>query len=226
MDIRIEHLMEGAGKARGTAVIIDVFRAATTAAWILGKGAEKIIIAGNFRDAFELKKDDPSYILVGEKHGLSVRGFDHGNSPSAFRDVDPSGKTVVMKTSSGTAGILRAKKADEVLFAGFVNASASVRYLKEKDPRIVSLVGMGWEGERKTDEDELCAYYLKQRLEGREADYGRIMMHLRKAASSRRFFSGKPDWPVQDYVCGLELDRFDFSMKVVKDGTHLAVVKA
>src|SRR5512137_1851925 len=111
MDIKIDRLMAGANRARGTAVIIDVFRAATTACWIFSRGAGKIVIANNFRDAFELKKDDPGLVLIGEKHGLPVKGFDYGNSPSALANADLSGKTVVMKTSSGTSGILRAKKA-------------------------------------------------------------------------------------------------------------------
>jgi 2-phosphosulfolactate phosphatase len=49
MEIRIESLLEGAQRATGTVVIIDVFRAFTTAAVALARGASKIIMASKGR---------------------------------------------------------------------------------------------------------------------------------------------------------------------------------
>jgi len=92
MDIVIDSLMEGAERAKGTAVIIDVFRAATTAACIMQRGAEEIVLAESFDDAFRRKNDDSSCVLVGERHGLRVDGFDYGNSPYEVEGADFSGK--------------------------------------------------------------------------------------------------------------------------------------
>ena len=226
MEIVIEHLLEGAKRAKGTAVIIDVYRAATTAACIMGGGAKELVLAESFEDAFRRKKKDPSCILVGEKHGLPVHGFDQGNSPHDASLFDYSGKKAVMKTSSGTAGILAAGEADEVLFAGFVNAKATVRYLKENDPENVTLVCMGWEGMKDTEEDVLCAEYLKALLLGEAPDYAPIKERLRNAESSQRFFSGNPDWPEEDFYCAVDLDRFHYALKAVKRGRETVLVKA
>jgi 2-phosphosulfolactate phosphatase len=226
MEIVIEHLLEGAKRAKGTVVIIDVYRAATTAANILDRGAEEIILADSFEDAFDQKKNDPSIVLVGEKHGLFVPGFDHGNSPYEASRTDYAGKKVVMKTSSGTAGILAAREADEILFAGFVNAKATARYINEHSPEKVSLVCMGWEGKKETEEDVLCAEYLRDLFLGKTPDYALIKDHLRRADCSQRFFSGNPDWPDKDFYCAVDLDRFDYAMKAEKKGNKTVLVKA
>ncbi len=226
MEIVISHLTGGARNATGLVVVIDVFRAASTAAYIFGSGADEIILAGSFAEAFGCKKRDPDCVLVGEKHGLFVPGFDYGNSPYKASLVDFSGKKVVMKTSSGTVGLLAAGKADEVLFAGFVNASASAEYVKRKKPARVTIVGMGWEGRKKTDEDELCAEYLEMLLTDGVPDFEGIKEHLRHAESSQRFFSDKPDWSEKDFYYSLDLDRFGYAMKVVSRGNEKVLVKA
>lgn len=51
--------------------------------------------------AYKIKEQNDSYILVGERHGKILPGFDYGNSPSQIKNVDFSGKTVV-HTSAGT----------------------------------------------------------------------------------------------------------------------------
>ena len=218
--------MSGARGAKGLAVIIDVFRAATTAAYIMGNGAEEIILAGSFKEAFGYKKSVPECVLVGEKHGLSVPGFDYGNSPYKASLADFTGKTVVMKTSSGTAGILAARDADVVLFACFVNASATVRHIKKKNPAQVTIVGMGWEGKKKTEEDELCAEYLDMLLSGGVPVFDEIKEHLLHAESSQRFFSDKPEWSEKDFYYALDLDKFDYALKAVKKGDRKVLIKA
>ncbi len=226
MEIVLSHLLRGARSASGLAVIIDVFRAASTAAYILGNGAEEIVLAKTFNEAFEYKRKDPGCVLVGEKHGLSVPGFDYGNSPYKASLADFSGKKVVMKTSSGTAGILSAGRADEVLFAGFVNVSASAEYIAKKGPARVTIVGMGWEGRKKTEEDELCAEYLEMLLTNGVPDFDGMKESLRHAESSRRFFSDKPDWSEKDFYYALDLDRFDYAMKAVNNGGITSLVRA
>ncbi len=69
-------------------------------------------------------------------------------------------------TSSGTQGIVNATNADEIITGSFVNAAAIVRYISKKQPKIVSLVCMGYACEYPTDEDTLCAEYIKNELEG------------------------------------------------------------
>jgi len=226
MEIASLSLLDGAARARGTAVIIDVFRAATTACYVFGAGAERIIVAKSLKHAFELKKNDPSYILIGERHGLFVKGFDFGNSPSGIDGQDFSGKTVVFKTSSGTHGILKARNAHEILFTGFVNAGATVKYIRNNNNSLVSLVPMGWEGKTPTEEDELCADYLRCLLENKLGNYENLLEYLRNTESAKRFFNGNPDFPQQDFFYSTSLDRFDYALKVLKEGDNLIITKA
>ena len=56
MKIYINSLLSGAKNARGTVIIIDVFRAFSTAAFAFVGGAEKIILVNGAQKALELKK--------------------------------------------------------------------------------------------------------------------------------------------------------------------------
>jgi 2-phosphosulfolactate phosphatase len=67
MNIKILQLLDGAKVAEGITVIIDVFRAFSTACYAVEKGIEKIYPVGNIEMAYELKKANPDYILVGER---------------------------------------------------------------------------------------------------------------------------------------------------------------
>ena len=82
MNIQILHLIEGAKAARGITVVIDVFRAMSLEAYMLERGAEKIIPVGDKDLAYRLKEKNPNAILAGERHGKILPGFDVGNSPS------------------------------------------------------------------------------------------------------------------------------------------------
>ena len=66
-----------------TAVVIDVLRATTTIACALGNGAEAI---ETFSDLNELTKKanqwpESSRLLLGERGGQRLKGFNLGNSP-------------------------------------------------------------------------------------------------------------------------------------------------
>jgi 2-phosphosulfolactate phosphatase len=132
MEIRRLSLLEGARRAKGTTVIIDVFRAFTTAAFVIANGAETIIPVGTIEEAFELRRCNPGWLIMGEVHGHKVQGFDYGNSPDEVSQVDFTGKTVIQRTSSGVQGILTASGADEVLLGSFVTAEATIDYIMRK----------------------------------------------------------------------------------------------
>ena len=59
MDIRIDSMLPGAERAVGAVVIIDVFRAFTTAAVALAGGADKIIVVGDVEEAMDRIEDLP-----------------------------------------------------------------------------------------------------------------------------------------------------------------------
>ena len=94
MKIEIIKSLKDADKATGLAVVIDVFRAFTTEAYIFANGASKIIPVLDLDEAYKLKKENPEYILVGERGGIKPEGFDYGNSPTEILNVDFTGKTI------------------------------------------------------------------------------------------------------------------------------------
>jgi len=92
--------------------------------------------------------------------------FDFGNSPSEISGIDFGGKTSIQRTSAGTQGIVVASRAERLYAASLVTAEATIRALLACPTDWVSLVAMGDNGIKRTDEDELCAIHLRDRLEG------------------------------------------------------------
>lgn len=55
MQVRIESLVEGAERARGTVIVIDIFRPFSTAAIALGRGAQHLILNSEPAQALALR---------------------------------------------------------------------------------------------------------------------------------------------------------------------------
>ena len=219
MEIQILQLLDGARQARGLTVIIDVFRAFSTACYAYHSGAAKIIPVGSIDLAYRLKKQNPDYILLGERNEQKPEGFDFGNSPSQLVAEKITGKTLVHTTSSGTQGIANATNAAEIITGSFVNADAIARYIQQQNPAVVSLVCMGYACEYPTDEDTLCAEWIKNELEGQPNDFAAMVEIIRTGSGARFFDPEKQSWsPQADFELCLALNRFDFVLKVENDG--------
>ncbi|MBD3310770.1 2-phosphosulfolactate phosphatase, partial [Candidatus Woesearchaeota archaeon] len=140
--------------------------------------------------------------------------------------TDFSGKTAVMSTSAGTCGIICAKKADEIVLGSFVCAKAVADYILKKRPDTVTLVALGNAGLKKTDEDELCAAYIKELLQGKSPDEEYYLDRLRHSPDAQRFFDpAKKHSPEGDFYCASDLNRFDFVMKVQRQGKYMEIIK-
>ena len=217
MNIQILQLIDGAKAARGLTVIIDVFRAFSVEAYLFAQGAKKIIPVGDAELAYGLKKENPQFILAGERHGKILPDFDMGNSPSQNILIDVNGKTVVHTTSAGTQGIANAIYADEILGCSLVNARATAEYIRKSGAEKVSLVCMGLEALAPTEEDTLCARYIKNLLENKPLDLTLEIEKL-KYTSGAKFFDPKQKdvFPKGDFAMCTDADRFDFVLKLVK----------
>lgn len=215
MDIRILHMTEGAKQAEGTAVIIDVFRAFTWEAVMFERGAKVIYPTASIEESWRLKEEFPDAVIAGERNGVKVEGFDFGNAPSELETLDMTGRTVIHTTSAGTQGIILAANAVEILTGALINAAATAAYIRKKNPAVVSLVAMGWKGERDSEEDVLCAEYLKSLLEGRPMpDINELAQNLRNT-EGKKFFD-----PAQQAV----FPRADFDSCTAVDRCHFAVI--
>jgi 2-phosphosulfolactate phosphatase len=218
LKIRRLSLLQGAKQATGLAVIIDVFRAFTTAAYAVANGAERIYPVATVEEAFELKRLHNNWVLMGERNGKQVPGFDYGNSPYDIKDLDFTGYSLIQTTSAGTRGLFNAYSADEILPGSFVIADAIVDYIEKKEPKILSLVAMGWGGVVKTQEDELLAKYIESKLVGKELDFKAMKTEVRAHPEGAKFFnSSQKTFKEGDFHCAMDLNRFNFCLKLIKN---------
>ena len=218
MNIKILHMIEGAKEATGIAVIIDVFRAFTVEAYLMNNGAKKIIPVGDMEIAYNYRDRNQEAILVGERHGKILPGFDYGNSPSQLENVDLKDKIIVHTTSAGTQGIANAKKAQEILAGSLVNAKAIAEYIRRNKYEDISLVCMGLEAVSETEEDNLCAYYIKSLLENKPMELKDEIEKL-KHTSGAKFFDKEQQevFPEKDFYLSTEVDKFNFILKLEED---------
>ncbi|MCX5215176.1 2-phosphosulfolactate phosphatase [Kitasatospora sp. NBC_00240] len=202
------------------AVVVDVMRAFTVAAWAFAQGAEKIVLAGSLDEALVLKARHPDWVAI--KDGPSAPGFDTVNSPGLLRSLDLGGRTVVQKTTAGTVGALAVREASLVLCAGFVVAEATAGLLRARGCDSVTFVVTGEDGQ--ADEDLACAQYIARRATGDGTDPAEF---LRRAGESRAAYElaqgvrqgVHPD----DVALCLELDRFPFGMVATSEDSLMVL---
>ena len=214
MQLEIHDFVAGARAAQGSVVVIDVFRAFTTACYAAAGGARVVPVA-DIEVARALAARPPGWLQAGERHGRDLPGFDFGNSPARIAQAALSGRTLVHTTHSGTQGLTQADRADEVLTGSFANAGAVVRYLRMRAPARVSIVRMGFEACERAVEDDLCAELLAARLAGRDYDVAGLAARLRSASAAAKFFDPAATWaPEADFALCAAVDRFDFVLRL------------
>jgi 2-phosphosulfolactate phosphatase len=217
MKVEILEFTEGARRAKGAAVIIDVFRAFSVSCYAYDAGASGIIATAGIDDAFQLKEKYNNSVLVGERDEKRIEGFDFGNSPTEIILADFRGKTVIHTTTAGTQGVINATGAELVLTGSFVNADAIVRYLKAHDPPSVTLVAMGYRAVFSAEEDLLCAEYIADGLLNRKTVSEQRISAL-KNTSGKRFFNPDNRYfspPSDFFLCTMQ-NRFDFVLRAEK----------
>ena len=158
-------------------------------------------------------------ILCGERGGAIIDGFHYGNSPSQVEKVDFCRKTVLHTTSAGTQGTANASGADEILGGCLLSAKAIACYIKKKNPPQVSLVCMGLAGERPTDEDTLCAEYIKSLLEDRPLqDLDARIRRLAQTDGAKFFDPAQQSvFPEADFHIAVQADICPFVLRVTRD---------
>ncbi|GAA3502741.1 2-phosphosulfolactate phosphatase [Streptomyces prasinosporus] len=202
------------------AVVVDVMRAFTVAAWAFARGAEKIVLAESLDEALALKARRPDWVAL--KDGPPAPGFDAVNSPGLLRSVDLGGRTVVQKTTAGTVGALAVKEASLVLCASFVVAGATARLLRTRGCDSATFVVTG-EGGR-ADEDLACAQYIARRAAGAGTDAAEFLHRAAGSRAAAELTEGvrqgaHPD----DVALCLELDRFPFAMVATSEDSLMVL---
>lgn len=220
MKINIIYQAKNASYARGTVVIIDVFRAMTVELYLARNGARKIIPTASVDFAFEYKRKNPNSILCGEIGGAKIDGFDLGNSPKDIEKLDFSERTVVHRTSAGTQGINNANYADEIIGGSLANAKAIADYIKRNRREEVTLVCTSAHSENVWDEDNICAEYIKSLLLQDESFNIKEKIELLKRMGGSKFFDPEKQsvFPEKDFELCTRVDAFSFVLRLKYDG--------
>jgi 2-phosphosulfolactate phosphatase len=207
MKTTIRHGIDGAETAGGTVVIIDVFRASNTILMLLARGASSVIPVMKVKEAFDLKKLHPECLLAGERKGITIDGFDMGNSPHDASQMNLVGKNVILTTSGGTRATWHARHAERILVGSFANARALVGMLSQSDSPFVTWLAVGTEGVSRAIEDDLCAQYLKGIAEGKPQNPDAMIKRIMDGEGAARLrLLGQED----DFSYCLATDLFDF----------------
>lgn len=140
------------------AIAVDVLRATSTIAAVLDAGGEAVQAFSDLDQLREVSEKWPAEkrLRAGERGGSKVAGFDLGNSPLDCTTELVQGKRLFISTTNGTRALQRIQNAPIVLTAALTNRARVVKFLLEKQPETVWLVGSGWEGSFSL-EDTVCA---------------------------------------------------------------------
>ena len=225
MDINILSLSNGAKIAKGITVIIDVYRAFTTQAFAFENGIKEILNVSEIEQALNMRDKGFADYCMGEIGGIRPDNFDFGNSPFDLKEKNIKGKTIIHCTMNGTRGAKLASNADLILGGALINAKATVDYIKLQKPEVVSFVAMGARssnGEKRTEEDELCAIYMKSLLEETPIQPEAIVKVIDSCKESKKF--GDPlqlQYPLFDKLQALRINEFDHAILLENLGDYL-----
>lgn len=211
-------LLAGARRAEGLVVVIDVYRAFTSAAFMIHLGASQIILEADAEAVLRLKRET-GCLAVGEVGGRPVPGFDFGNSPARILAAGSEAfqaRVVALRTSAGVTGAVTAgQKADAVILGSYVTASAIVAYIHTLTPlpKVVSVVPMGNAGREVSPEDEACADYMEHLLTGQPYSHADALQGILAHESTLKFLRGdQVHFPPADPILCLQRDLFGFAL--------------
>ena len=168
-------------------IVIDVIRATTTIAVMFDQGAVRVFVAGNVEEAREAALKMPGSLLCGERDVKPLPGFDYGNSPVQFSQLDLSGRELILTTTNGTRAFYACPQHSTRLAGSFYNARAvtshALRLAQERKSNI-ALVCSGELGYFALD-DAVCAGFLALELQrySEETPQG-VPLHLHESANA------------------------------------------
>ncbi len=166
-----------------TKVLVDIFRSTSTMPIMLSRGVPRIIPTSSVKEARKLKNENSEYIVVGERYGMKVPGFDMNNSPDDALNFDFEGRNAIFTSTNGTLVLRRISNTGKVYVASFINFHATVDKLRNLD-RVDIVVSNRPDGP--ADEDYIFAEFLKDELTGKTPEFSSCADRIRKSRGSRR----------------------------------------
>ena len=153
-------------------VVIDVLRATSTINTLLFLGANHVKPVGSLEECKVLKEDD--YIIMAERMGKKVEGFDYGNSPTKLKEENIKGKKIAIATSNGSKAIIKSEGSKRTILCSFLNIESVVNLIKKSESDVILLCS-GWLGKTNL-EDTLCAGGIVSGLDNFEIESDTALM--------------------------------------------------
>jgi 2-phosphosulfolactate phosphatase len=158
-----------AREQRAVAVVVDALRASATITCLLQGGAAEVVVVTEVHEAHAFREAYPGTLLVGERGGLKVDGFDFGNSPIEIRRADVRGKQVAFTSTTGAQRLVDCLGASAITVGTTINASAVARQvsamaLAEHVPIVIIPAGLATDPDVLAEEDWLGATVLAAHL--------------------------------------------------------------
>jgi len=201
-------------QVHGTAVVIDVLRAFSTAAWAFHLGVERIVLTADLDDALRIKASIPRALAM--KDARPMEGFELSNSPVDLQVATGlAGATIVQRTTHGTVGAWAARAAEQLYCASFLVASSTAEAVRQSGASEVFFVVTGEHGI--AEEDLSCAEYIAALVENPETNstpyLARAHASPTAALLARRIADRTPGVHALDIETCLRTDVFDFVMR-------------
>lgn len=160
----IDCLQESTFRYRRSSVIVvvDVFRATTTATTALAMG-RRVFPASSTDEAFVVASTLDNPILVGELGGNMPYGFDLTNSPAAVAKRTDVERPMILVSSSGAQLVMSSAGSQGVYLACFRNYSAVASWILNQGYESVAVLGAGTRGQFRV-EDQMGCCWVADRL--------------------------------------------------------------
>lgn len=194
-------------------VIIDVFRAFTTACYVLEQTPKKYIYAAKTKVLERLALNYTNTLFIGKNEiGADIK-YDIPNSPTRVQEINLSNRVILHRTEAGSKGVLSSVDADIILAASFVNARATVKYIKKLQKPEIKIIPMGHEANSPSIEDDICAEYIRCLINEKSLDINPFIKKLRKESGKYFFLEDQWQYPKEDFRYCLEINKFDFAIQ-------------
>src|SRR2546423_12631747 len=92
------------------------------------QGAARVLVAETIEQAETAALRLPGWLLCGERNALPLPGFDYGNSPVQFSQLDLTNRELILTTTNGTRAFYACPLQATRLAGCFYNARAVITY--------------------------------------------------------------------------------------------------
>jgi 2-phosphosulfolactate phosphatase len=148
-------------------IIVDLIRATTSITTILERGAARVFVADTLEQAQQAVKKYPGRLLCGERNALPLPGFDYGNSPAQFAQLDLTGRELILTTTNGSRAFYtcpaQSIRLAGCLYNGLAVATRALELARQRNCNIAIVCAA--ESNYFALDDATCAGYLVSEIQ-------------------------------------------------------------